>query len=124
MGRNPEDLKYTKTHEWIREQGDYLQVGITDFAQKQLTDIVYVDLPKKGAVIKRGDVLLTVESVKSAEEVFSPVSGEVVEVNEILESKPESINEAPFETWMVKIKPSGEQEEMMSAKEYEAYITK
>jgi glycine cleavage system H protein len=124
MGQNPEDLKYTKTHEWIREQGDYLQVGITNFAQKQLTDIVYVDLPKKGAVIKRGDVLLTVESVKSAEEVFSPVSGEVVEVNEILESKPESINEAPFETWMVKIKPSGEQEEMMNAKEYEAYITK
>lgn len=120
----PENLKYTKTHEWVKNDGEFMQIGITDFAQKQLTDIVYVELPKKGAVIHTGEVLLTVESVKSAEDVFSPVSGEIIEVNEILEDKPESINEDPYGTWMVKIKSTGKQEEMMNASEYQAYITK
>lgn len=120
----PENLKYTKTHEWVKKDGEFVQIGITDFAQKQLTDIVYVELPKKGAVVQTGEVLLTVESVKSAEDVFSPVSGEIIEVNEILEDKPESINEDPYGTWLVKIKSTGKQEEMMNASEYQAYITK
>ncbi len=124
MDEIPENLKYTKTHEWIKDNGTLLEIGITDFAQKQLTDIVYVDLPKKGTVLKVGDVLLTVESVKSAEEVFSPVKGEVTEVNEKLEEKPESINEDPYGTWMVRVKPIEKPIELMSAQEYKEFITK
>ena len=88
MSNIPEDLKYTKTHEWVRTNGTEVEIGVTDFAQKQLTDVVYVDLPEVGKEIKSGDTLLTVESVKSAEEVFSPVTGKITAVNRELEGKP------------------------------------
>lgn len=104
MSSIPEDLKYTKSHEWFRVEGDVLTMGITDYAQHQLTDIVYVDFPKVGETKKVGENLLTVESVKSAEDVYSPATGEVIEVNSVLDAKPENINENSYENWMVKIR--------------------
>ncbi len=104
MSNVPEDLKYTKTHEWYRIEGDVLTMGITDYAQHQLTDIVYVEFPKVGDSKKKGDVLLTVESVKSAEDVYSPVTGEIVEVNSALDKTPEDLNRDSYANWMVRIR--------------------
>ncbi|EQB69077.1 MAG: glycine cleavage system protein H [Cuniculiplasma sp. C_DKE] len=118
MSNIPEDLKYTKTHEWVRTNGTEVEIGVTDFAQKQLTDVVYVDLPEVGKEIKSGDTLLTVESVKSAEEVFSPVTGKITAVNKELESKPELINQEPYNSWLVKIKLSEEIKGTLTAEEY------
>ncbi len=100
----PEDFKYTKDHEWVAVSGNEGRVGITDYAQKQLGDIVYLDLPEPGKVVKQGQVLGTVESVKAVSEIFSPVSGEVVKVNKELADKPEKVNAAPHESWMVTLK--------------------
>ncbi|MHB1441002.1 MAG: glycine cleavage system protein GcvH [Cuniculiplasma sp.] len=122
MSNVPEDLRYTKTHEWIRLNEMDAEIGITDFAQKQLTDIVYVDLPAEGKKIKKGDVLLTVESVKSAEDVFSPVSGEVVAVNKEIEARPEMINQEPYKTWMVRVKVQEPPKETLTAEEYGKFI--
>ncbi len=122
MSKVPEDLKYTKSHEWIRLKGDVAEIGISDYAQQQLTDIVYVDFPKVGATKKSGDVLLTVESVKSAEDVFSPVSGEVVEVNSDLENAPELLNTDSYANWIVKIHLSEQPSGLMSAEEYRKHI--
>jgi glycine cleavage system H protein len=122
MHEIPENLGYTKTHEWVKEEGDVFVVGITDYAQGQLTDIVYVDLPKKGAKLKKGDVLLTVESVKSAEDVFSPIDGEIVDVNSELESKPEMLNQKPYESWMARIRKQGNAVPLMSPDEYRKFI--
>jgi glycine cleavage system H protein len=102
----PSDLKYTRDHEWVRLQGGEAAVGITDFAQKQLGDIVFVELPKVGRVVKQGDVFGTIESVKAVSELFSPVSGEVVAINDDLGSHPEVVNSAPHDTWMIRLRPS------------------
>ena len=102
----PEQFKYTKDHEWVEVANDQGRIGITDYAQKQLGDIVYLDLPEPGKVVKQGQVLGTVESVKAVSEIFSPVSGEVVEVNKSLAEKPEQVNSAPHESWMVMVKLS------------------
>ncbi len=118
MSNIPEDLKYTKTHEWVRTNGTEVEIGVTDFAQKQLTDVVYVDLPEVGKEIKSGDTLLTVESVKSAEEVFSPVTGKITAVNKELESKPELINQEPYNSWLVKIKLNDKIKGTLTAEEY------
>ena len=99
------DLKYTRDHEWIRAEGEDALVGITDFAQGQLGDVVYVDLPAVGRVVKQGEVFGTIESVKAVSELFSPVSGEVVAVNGDLGNHPERINTAPHETWLIRLKP-------------------
>ncbi|MEM0138874.1 MAG: glycine cleavage system protein GcvH [Thermoplasmatales archaeon] len=117
-------LYYTKTHEWLKADGDIATVGITDFAQNQMSDIVYVDLPKIGAMIKAGDVLGTVESVKSAEDFYSPVSGRVIEVNKILEKNPEEINKNAYEAWIVKLKMSNisELNNLMKKEAYEKII--
>lgn len=122
MHEVPENLSYTKTHEWVKQEGNICIVGITDYAQSQLTDIVYVDLPKVGKKLKKGEVLLTVESVKSAEDVFSPVDGEVVEINKDLEDKPEALNQKPYESWMAKIKTSGGILSLMKPEEYKKFI--
>ncbi|MCL4347880.1 MAG: glycine cleavage system protein GcvH [Candidatus Thermoplasmatota archaeon] len=122
MHEVPENLSYTKTHEWVKQEGNICIVGITDYAQSQLTDIVYVDLPKVGKKLKKGEVLLTVESVKSAEDVFSPVDGEVVEINKDLEDKPEVLNQKPYESWMAKIKTSGGILSLMKPEEYKKFI--
>ena len=102
----PTEFKYTKDHEWVQVLGGEGRIGITDYAQKQLGDIVYLDLPEPGKVVKQGQVLGTVESVKAVSEIFSPVSGEVVKVNKELAGKPETVNTAPHESWMVAVKLS------------------
>ena len=100
----PADLKYTNDHEWIRVSGDQGQVGITEYAQKQLGDVVYVELPEVGRTVSRGETLGTIESVKAVSEIFSPVSGEIVSVNAALKDSPETINSDPHGTWMVTIR--------------------
>jgi glycine cleavage system H protein len=100
----PTDFKYTKDHEWISVSGSQGRVGITDYAQKQLGDIVYLELPEIGKSVKQGQVLGTVESVKAVSEIFAPVSGEVVEVNSALVDKPEAVNQDAHGSWMVTLK--------------------
>ncbi len=100
----PPDFKYTKDHEWIRISGDTAEVGITDFAQKQLGDVVFVELPDIGRTVKAGDVFGSIESVKAVSELFAPMAGEVVEVNPTLKDHPESVNAKPHDTWMIKLR--------------------
>ena len=102
----PTELKYTKDHEWIRFDGSEALVGITDFAQRQLGDVVFVELPDVGRTLTQGESFGTIESVKAVSELFSPISGEVIAVNGALGTHPETINAAPHETWMVRLRPS------------------
>ena len=102
----PAELKYTKDHEWVRLEGGDAAVGITDFAQRQLGDIVFVELPEVGRQVRQGDVFGNIESVKAVSELFSPVSGEVVAVNGDLASHPEAVNTKPHDTWMIRVRPS------------------
>jgi glycine cleavage system H protein len=102
----PADLKYTKDHEWVKIDGASAKVGITDYAQKQLGDIVYLDLPEVGRKLTKGDVFGTIESVKAVSELYAPVSGTVVEVNTALKEKPEAVNSDPHASWMVVLKLS------------------
>src|SRR3989338_5051781 len=103
MSKNPKDLKYTKEHEWVRVSGDVGIVGITDFAQKQLTDIVFVELPVKGKKVEQNKQMAVIESVKSVSDVFSPVTGEVTDVNLQLQDNPELINKDPYgKGWIAK----------------------
>ncbi len=115
-----EDLRYTDDHEWITVTGETLKVGITDYAQDQLGDIVFVEMPEVGDELEKGDEFGTVESVKAVSELYLPVGGEVVAVNEELEDAPELVNEAPYKTWLVEIKPSdpGELEELLTVEAY------
>lgn len=120
-----ENAKYTKTHEWARIEDDVIVIGISDFAQGLLKDIVYVELPSEGTTFQKGDKTADIESVKAVEELKTPVAGEIVAVNSVLEDSAESINEDPFgEGWFIKIKPSNPEEldELMSPKEYEKYV--
>jgi glycine cleavage system H protein len=116
----PADLKYTKDHEWVRLSGSDAQVGITDYAQKQLGDVVYLELPEVGRSVKKGDVFGTIESVKAVSELYAPLSGEVTEVNSRLTEKPESVNSDPHGSWMIVIKAadSGEAGELLDAGAY------
>ena len=100
----PAELKYTKDHEWVRVSGAQGRVGITDYAQKQLGDVVYIDLPDVGRTVSQGEALGTMESVKAVSEIFAPVSGEVVEVNAALKDSPETVNSDPHGAWMVAIR--------------------
>jgi glycine cleavage system H protein len=100
----PDGYKYTKDHEWIDLSGDRGRVGITDYAQQQLGDVVYIDLPEPGAKLKQGQSFGTIESVKAVSELYSPVTGEVVEVNTTLKDKPEAVNADPHGSWMVVVK--------------------
>jgi glycine cleavage system H protein len=106
----PSDLKYTNEHEWVRLDGGVATVGITDFAQKQLGDVVFVELPGVGSQVKQGDVFGTIESVKAVSELYAPLTGEVTEVNGDLTNHPEAVNSNPHETWMIRIKLSNESE--------------
>jgi len=107
---NPTDLRYTKDHEWLRQDGGQVLVGITDFAQRQLGDVVFVELPEVGRQVKQGESFGTIESVKAVSELFSPVSGEVVAVNENLSLHPEAVNSKPYETWMIRLAPNSPEE--------------
>ena len=121
MSEVAEELKYTKTHEWIKIEEDKVRIGITDHAQGELTDIVYVEMPEKGTEIKKGDVLGTVESVKATNDVFSPVSGMIAEVNAKLEDTPELMNSEPYGNgWMVLLKLADKSElaELLTAEDY------
>jgi glycine cleavage system H protein len=121
----PEDLRYTKEHEWVRIAGDVGTIGITDHAQKELGDIVYVDLPKVGARIEQGKSLGSVESVKAVSDIYSPVSGEVTEVNETLAQAPEKLNQDPHgAAWLIKLRLSAPNEAkgLLSAADYQAYV--
>ena len=122
----PSDLKYTKEHEWIRVDGNTGTIGITDFAQQQLGDVVYVELPDLGSTFTAGQVFGTIESVKAVSELFAPVSGEVTETNGSLKDRPDAVNSKPHETWMVKVKlaNSGEVASLLDATAYEALIQK
>lgn len=120
----PDDLRYAKTDEWARLEGDVVVVGISDYAQDQLSDIVFVELPEVGDVVSAGDEVATVESVKAAADVATPVSGEIIEINTALEDTPEIVNTDPYgEAWFFKVKPSdvSELDELMDATAYEAY---
>ena len=116
--------RYAKTHDWARVEGDLVVCGISDFAQHALSDVVYVELPDAGAAFSQGEVYTTVESVKAAEEVFAPVSGEIVEVNEALEDQPEQLNSDPYGAWIVKVRPAdvSELDSLMDAAAYEAFV--
>lgn len=100
----PSDLRYSKDHEWIRISGDMAEIGITDFAQQQLGDVVFVDLPEVGRHITAGESFGSIESVKAVSELFAPMSGEVIEVNPVLKDHPEAVNSDPHATWMVKVR--------------------
>lgn len=116
----PQELKYTKDHEWVKIDGDVATIGITEFAQKELGDIVYVEVETVGETIEAGEVFGTVEAVKTVSDLFMPVTGEILEFNEELESSPELVNESPYETgWMVKVKITGElPSDLLDAAEY------
>ena len=121
----PENFRYTKEHEWVHVEGDTASVGITDHAQHELGDIVYVDLPKVGAHLEKGKTLGSVESVKAVSDVYAPVSGEVTEINSTLADAPEKLNEDPHgAAWLVKLKLSdpAEVQNLMTAAEYQTYV--
>ena len=121
----PENYKYTKEHEWILIEGDTGTIGITDHAQQELGDIVYVDLPKTGTAVERGKALGSVESVKAVSDIYSPVNGEVLESNADLATAPEKLNADPHgAAWLVKVKLANlaEVEGLMSAADYQAYL--
>ena len=119
----PEELQYTRSHEWVRTEADTATIGITDHAQEELGDIVFVELPEEGATFDVGDAFGTVESVKAVSDLYTPVGGEVVEVNEALDSSPEKINEDPYgEGWIVKLRVSDEGADLLSASDYERFL--
>jgi glycine cleavage system H protein len=127
MADIPKDLQYTEDHEYVKSTGDpkVVQVGITDYAQGELGDIVYLELPSVGATFSKHDVFGTIEAVKAVSELFSPVSGEVVEVNKRLEKEPQLVNSAPYgDGWMIKIRLSdaGEKDSLLSADAYAAHV--
>jgi len=117
----PEELLYHKSHEWVRIEGDEAVMGISDFAQSSLGDITYVELPELGAIIANGDELGAIESVKAASELYSPLSGEIIAVNDALTDMPELVNKSPYEKgWIMRVKLSSQPEDLLQAKEYEA----
>jgi glycine cleavage system H protein len=122
----PDNLKYAKSHEWLKVDGETGVVGITDHAQNELTDVVFAELPEVGRVLSAGEACAVVESVKTAGDVYSPVSGEVIEVNEALVDNPALINESPFENgWFFKVRLSkaGEVDALLSAEDYKSLIS-
>ena len=121
----PEELKYTEDHEWAKIEGDVAIIGITDYAQGELGDVVFVELPEVGSTISKGETFGTIEAVKAVADLFAPLSGEVVEVNEKLGAEPETVNKDPYgEGWMIKVKLSdpAEVDSLMNAKQYKEKI--
>ncbi len=118
----PEDLQYTRSHEWVRREGDVATLGITEHAQDELGDVVFVDLPEQGASFSAGESFGSVESVKAVSDLYTPVGGEIVEVNSALEDSPEKVNEDPYgEGWILKIRVS-EDAELLSAADYQKVV--
>ena len=124
MSLVPDNLNYTEEHEWLKVQEDgQARVGITDYAQDSLSDVVFVELPEVGEQFNRGDVMAVAESVKAASDIYAPISGKIVSINEKLEESPELVNESPYEFgWMVLIKPEGEVKGLLDAASYRESI--
>ena len=125
MSNIPENLRYSKDHEWVRVDGDVATIGITDYAQHSLGDVVYIDLPRAGDKLNSHEAFGSVESVKAVSEIFTPIAGEIAEVNDGLNDTPEAVNNDPYETgWMIKVKMENplEADGMLSAAEYEEYL--
>ena len=124
MSLVPDNLNYTEEHEWLKVQKDgQARVGITDYAQDSLSDVVFVELPEVGEQFTRGDVMAVAESVKAASDIYAPISGKIVSINENLEESPELVNESPYEFgWMVLIKPEGEVKGLLDAASYRESI--
>ena len=122
----PVELKYAKEHEWVHVEGDTAVIGVSEFAQEQLGEVVYVDMPSQGDSVSAGETFGEIESVKSVSELYSPVSGEIVAVNEALSDTPEVVNSSPLgDGWMIKVRMSdpAQLDELMSAEEYEAFVS-
>ena len=120
-----QSVKYAKSHEWARVEGDIVVVGVSDYAQDALSDVVYVDLPEVGETVTAGKQASTVESVKAAEDVLAPISGEVIEVNSALEDTPEIVNERPYDAWFFKVKPSNPAADLaalMTPADYDKFV--
>ena len=127
MANSPEDNRYARSHEYVHVEGDTGTIGITEYAQKELGDVVFVELPQVGSQLEMGDELGSIESVKAVSELFAPVGGEVIEVNEALADKPELVNTDPWgDGWMVRVRlaDATEVDELMSAEEYEEFVQK
>ncbi len=123
----PEGLRYTKEHEWVRVGGDAAVVGVTDYAQQEMHEVVYVELPKPGKTVEQTGSLCVIETMKAVSDVFAPVSGEVIEANEVLKTDPELVNSSPYDKgWIAKLRPTGNVEEelkrLMDAAAYKNYI--
>jgi glycine cleavage system H protein len=119
----PEELQYTRSHEWVRTEDDTATIGITDHAQDELGDVVFVELPEVGATFDAGDSFGTIESVKAVSDLYTPVGGEVVEVNEALNDSPEKVNEDPYgDGWIIKLRVSDEGPVFLSASDYEQFV--
>lgn len=121
----PKDLLYSEEHEWVKKEGDQVRIGITDFAQSELGDIVFVELPEVGDEVEADESFGSVESVKTVSELYAPLSGKVVEINEELEDSPEFVNDSPYEkAWMIVIEPSDESEfdDLLSDEAYQSFV--
>lgn len=126
MSEVRDDLKYTKTHEWVKIEGNVARIGITDHAQSELTDVVFVELPEIGKEVKKGEEVCTIESVKSVAEVYSPLTGKIVNVNKELENSPEKLNKSPYdEGWLfeIEIKDEKEIDDLLSPDDYRKLIS-
>ena len=117
-----EELLYSKSHEWVKVEGEERDIGLTDYAQSELVDLVFVNLPEEGDELTVGEAFADVESVKAVSDVYAPVAGTVSEINEELLDAPEKINEAPYEAWLVRVKDVTEKEALLSAEEYQAFV--
>ncbi|NJN67674.1 MAG: glycine cleavage system protein GcvH [Chloroflexaceae bacterium] len=121
--QTPSELRYLRTHEWVRMEGDEAVVGITDYAQDSLGDVVYVELPQVGDMFGAGEVFGVIESVKASSDLFAPVGGEVIAINAKLETSQETVNKDPYgEAWMIRLKVSGEESELIDAAAYEQFV--
>ena len=118
----PSNLQYSKSHEWIKEDGGLVEIGLTDHAQDQLGDLVFVNLPQVGDPVTAGEAFADVESVKAVSDVYSPVTGTVAQVNEALLDAPETINESPYEAWLIRVEAVTGREDLMDAAAYQALI--
>ena len=118
----PTDLKYSKSHEWVKEEDGVFTIGLTDYAQNALGDIVFINLPEEGDEVTAGESFSDVESVKAVSDVFSPVTGTVCAVNEELLDDPAQVNEAPYEAWLIKVENVTDTEELLDAEGYEAVV--
>ena len=117
-----EGLLYSKSHEWVKEEGDEIVIGLTDYAQSELGDLVFVNLPEVGDTVEAGEVFGDVESVKAVSDVYSPVTGEVTEINEELLDTPELVNDDAYKAWFIKVKDVSATEELLTVDEYKAFV--